>query len=324
MILNSSFLEQNRDIEPIIWSNILSWARRTVHADLKTYHSKKRTLSPSRLTSLLLPNLKRPLFLIGAPRSGTTFLGQCLACLPEISYHYEPIATKAAARYVYEQHWNINKAEWFYKNVYAWLMRIQLDGDLRFAEKTPRNCFLIPFLSKIFADAQFIHIVRDGRDVALSLSKKPWYLAANANSGRFEPGGYPYGPYAQFWVEPDRREEFEATSDIHRCIWVWKRFTETALETTRSLCQSKFLELKYESLTFKPTQEADRLLDFLEIEEINSRKLFHQEVGKVNSKLVGQWKREMSDEQLSQIYKEAGNLLEVLGYAERFKKVRLI
>lgn len=308
--------EKQPEVETIALPNILRWARRTVIADRKTYCSRERGFSASRLTTLLLPDLKRPLFIIGAPRSGTTFLGNCLASLPEISYHFEPIATKAAARYVYCEQWSYSKAKWFYQNVYAWLLRIQWDGDLRFSEKTPRNCFLVPFLAKAFPDAQFIHIIRDGRDVALSLSKKPWLLASQANSGKYEPGGYPYGPYAQFWVEPDRQEEFERTSDIHRCIWAWKRFTETALETNHLLPSSRLLELKYESLALNPVKESERLLNFMEIEDVESRQLFHQAVGAVNPKLVGQWRQELSDEQLSQIYKEASQLLDSLAYVE--------
>ena len=45
------------------------------------------------------PRLHRPIFIIGAPRSGTTFLGSCLGRMPEVSYHFEPRLTKAAARW---------------------------------------------------------------------------------------------------------------------------------------------------------------------------------------------------------------------------------
>ncbi len=48
------------------------------------------------------PRLHRPVFVIGAPRSGTTFLGSCLGRLPFMSYHFEPRLTKAPARCVYE------------------------------------------------------------------------------------------------------------------------------------------------------------------------------------------------------------------------------
>lgn len=303
-------------VEPIKWSNILRWAIRTARADRKTYYSKtNRTLSVGRLLHLIAPNLRKPIFIVGAPRSGTTFLGSCLAQIPEISYHFEPIVTKAAARYVYEGRWGIGKAKWFYRTVYAWLMRLHLDADLRFAEKTPQNSFIIDFLFSVFPDAQFIHIIRDGRDVALSYSKKPWLQANQAGSGKTEPGGYPYGPYVRFWVEPCRVSEFETTSDIHRCIWAWRRFTESVLETAVRLPRTQYYEVKYESLVTKPVDEANKLLDFLRISNEKSRHIFQNTVvSRAKSNSVGKWKYELEDYQLQQIEKEAGFLLRQLGY----------
>jgi hypothetical protein len=72
---------------------------------------------------------------------------------------------------------------------YAWLMRIRVETDRRFCEKTPGNCFIIPFLDRCFTGAKFIHIVRDGRDAALSLSKKPWYKSESRHSGVRDPDG---------------------------------------------------------------------------------------------------------------------------------------
>ena len=294
--------------------NLLKLIRRGVISDCTQYESIDRSLSVSRVLSLLLPNLRQPIFIIGAPRSGTTFLGACIAKLPEISYHFEPIATKAAARYVYEGLWNAPKAQWFYRTAYAWLMRAHLDADLRFAEKTPRNCFLVDFLYQAFPDAQFVHIIRDGRDAALSYSKKPWLQAASAKSGKFEPGGYEYGPYARFWVERDRVEEFETTNDIHRCIWAWRRFTEQALESASHLPAGQYHELRYEALVAKPDEETARLLDFLNIGNPKSRSRLHEAVAEVRPDSVNQWQRELSAEQLQQIETEAGMLLQQLNY----------
>ncbi len=287
---------------------------RSAKADKHTYKKKERPISAKRLLCLLKPNLRKAIFIIGAPRSGTTFLGSCLSVLPEVSYHFEPVGTKFAARHVYEGLWDLDKSKRVYETIYSWLLRQHLDGDLRFAEKTPRNCFLVNFLSQSFPDSQFIHIIRDGRDAALSYSKKPWLQAAQAKSGKAEPGGYPYGPYARFWVESDLVEKFETTSDIHRCIWAWRRFTESALESTSALPGNRYCEVKYEDLVSNPAGEADRLLAFLEIDNANSGNLFHQAVAKVNPNSVGNWKRELSDGQLREIELEAGDLLDKLGY----------
>jgi Sulfotransferase family len=295
--------------------DLLKLIRRSIISDYKKYQSINRPISFPRLLSLLTPNLKRPIFIVGAPRSGTTFLGECIAQLPEVSYHFEPIANKVAARYIYEELWDFSKSSWFYKTAYAWMMRSHFDSDLRFAEKTPQNCFLIDFLRQTFPDAQFIHIIRDGRDSALSYSKKPWLQAAQSNSGKFEPGGYPYGAYARFWVERDRVQEFESTSDIHRCIWAWRRFTEKALESASCLSATQYHELRYEALIENPSFETTRLLKFLDITDPISQSLFQTNlITSVNSSSVNQWRNELSQEQILQIEAEAGQLLQKLGY----------
>ncbi|MEM9807264.1 MAG: sulfotransferase [Cyanobacteria bacterium P01_D01_bin.56] len=299
----------------IDWLSLWTWLKKTTNADRKYYQPQNRPITPNRLWHLAFPNLKAPVFIIGSPRSGTTFLGSCIAALPEISYHFEPVATKAAARYIHTQEWNFARGQRFYKLVYSWLMRVHKDGDLRFADKTPRNCFVVDFLHQAFPDAQFIHIIRDGRDAALSHSKKPWMQAAQAQSRKSEPGGYRFGPYARFWVEPERTLEFEFTTDIHRCIWAWKRHTESALQAVTNLPQHQYHELRYEQLVTNPQEEAENLLNFLNITDSLSRHQFYQTVAKVRSDSIGRWRTELSSEQLQQVNQEAGELLHTLNYS---------
>lgn len=288
---------------------------KTAQASRRSYARYPRAVSLNRLNALLKPNLDNPIFIVGSPRSGTTFLGNGLAQLPEVSYHFEPVATKFAARWVYEQRWSFSRAQSFYRGVYGWLMRLHGDADLRFAEKTPRNCFLIPFLHKAFPEAVFIHITRDGRDVALSYSKKPWLQQANAGSGKREPGGYAHGTDPRFWVEPDRLVEFETTSDIHRCIWAWRRHVESALTALATVAPHQQHTVQYESLVQNPRGEADNLLDFLGIEAPTSRDAFHQHIAGVRGDSVGAWKRELSCDALAQIEREASDLLHAFYYA---------
>lgn len=312
----NKFLRANRYKSLMNLPGILNLAIRTIEADVKQYRHQNRgdRFAKRRLLGTVFARLDRPIFLVGSPRSGTTFLGKSLAHLSGMSYHFEPILTKAASRYVYEGLWSFEKAKFLYEQTYIWLMRIHGEGSLKFCEKTPRNCFLIDFLACAFPDSQFIHIIRDGRDVALSYSKKPWLQAAQANSGKHEPGGYPYGPYARFWVESERVGEFETTSDIHRCIWAWRRFTQSARSAGTRLCKSRYYELRYEALVFQPEKESDRLLDFLEIGDKGDRQRFQQATAQVTVDSVGRWRRELSSEQLEQIDREAGDLLAQLNY----------
>lgn len=311
-----AYSKSMEEIEPIKITNFLNWAEKTVRHEKRVYKRKSRPMSIHRLFRMLIPNLERPIFIVGSARSGTTFLGSCLAELHELSYHFEPVITKAAVRYVYEGLWKESRAGLFYRTVYAWLMRLHFDADLRFAEKQPRAGLIIPFLFKTFPDAQFVHLIRDGRDAALSWSKQPWLQDAQSGSKGYEPGGYRYGPYARLWVEKERTREFETTTDIHRCIWGWRRLTESVIEFSMRLPGRQYHELRYENLVTNPVDEAERLMDFLGIFAPESRDVFKREVMKARTDSVGRWKREVSNKDLKQIELEAGKLLHRLGYVK--------
>ncbi|UCG17706.1 MAG: sulfotransferase [Phycisphaerales bacterium] len=288
--------------------------RSTLRADRLTYRPKRRPLTARRLWRTLVPNLRSPIFLIGAPRSGTTFLGECISVLPEVSYHFEPLMTKAAVRHIHADEWPLAAGQALFRRVYRWLMRIHLDADLRFAEKTPRNSLIVSFLREAFPDAQFIHIIRDGRDVALSLSRKPWLRASTGESETRTGGTDDHGHHAHFWVEKARAAEFETTTDIHRCAWAWRHFTEAALAQSAGLPAGQYHELRYESLVDQPQQEADRLLDFLGINDPASRRVFCEAAAGARATSVGGWRRSLSPAQVKQIEDEAGPLLCTLGY----------
>lgn len=299
---------------PITLRNLPRWIKRTVRSDRRRYRRARSGTSVRRLAGTVVPNLREPIFVIGADRSGTTFLGNSLSTLQEVSYHHEPVVIKAAARYVYEGRWGYRRAAFFFRSTYAWLMRIHLDGDVRFAEKSPSNSFIVPFLARAFPDARFVHIVRDGRDAALSLVRQPWLLASSRGSGRREPGGYRYGPDARYWVEPERRPEFEATTDLHRCIWSWRRHTEAALAGCAELPAARYHELRYESLVTSPVAEGEALLDFLAIDRPASRAAFDEALGRADPGGVGRWGRELGPDDLATIEAEARPLLRRLGY----------
>jgi len=299
---------------PITVFHLPRWIMRTIRSDRRRYRGSGRPLSPVRLWRLLRPNLRRAVFIVGADRSGTTFLGDSLAAVPELSYHHEPVLTKAAGRYVYERRWSERRAALLFRTTYAWLLRIHADGDLRLAEKTPSNSFILGFLARTFPDSSFVHIVRDGRDAALSHLKQPWLLAGSLAGGRRDPTGYRYGPDARFWVEPERREEFEATSDLGRTIWSWRRHTEAALEG-RALGHRRYYELRYEELVSRPAEVGMRLLDFLGITAQPSRAALLEALAMADSRSVGRWRDELGSAQLAEVEKEAGELLRELGYA---------
>ncbi len=260
------------------------------------------------------PRLHRPVFVIGAPRSGTTFLGSCLGRLPEISYHFEPRLTKAAARCIYDGTWSPRRGAAVFRLSYSALLLAALDGGHRFAEKNPENSFLVPFLAGEFPGAQFIHIVRDGRDVAVSHAKQPWLAAASAASGRRGMAGQLHGPQARWWVETPRCEEFAQVPDIVRAAWSWRRFTEAALDGVAALPPGRAIEVRYETMVSDPARTAHMLASFLRA-SAEGRDELQAGMARARPDSVGRWRAALSESDIAAVQAEIGPLLARLGYA---------
>src|SRR5205807_5792933 len=61
----------------------------------------------------------------------------------------------------------------------------QSQGKPRWGDKTPNNVLHLPLLSRLFPDAQFVHIVRDGREVAASLAEQSWWRSSAGEAARW-------------------------------------------------------------------------------------------------------------------------------------------
>lgn len=259
------------------------------------------------------PRVHRPIFIIGAPRSGTTFLGECIGRMPDVSYHFEPRLTKAMAGHAYEGAWGGRRGARAFRVSYSVLLLVALHGGRRFAEKTPENSFLVPFLAAAFPSAQFVHIIRDGRDAAVSHAAKPWLTAAAARDRRRGLAGQLRGPYPRWWVEPDRRAEFSAVPDIVRTAWCWRRFTEAALEGLATLPDGRSIEMRYERVVSDPMAAAASLGEFLGASPAGQEALRAGLAGASVSS-VGRWRQALGDQEIGQVEREIGPLLTRLGY----------
>src|SRR5690349_10382646 len=115
VVLTRGKVDMDPEPTPIDLRTIRNLARKTWRNERKNYTKLGRTrrLTSKRLAASIVPNLDRAVFVVGAARSGTTFLGDCVGHLPEISYHFEPPATKAAGRYVAEGMWGYWRSRWF-------------------------------------------------------------------------------------------------------------------------------------------------------------------------------------------------------------------
>ncbi|NJM87062.1 MAG: sulfotransferase [Hydrococcus sp. RU_2_2] len=125
-----------------------------------------------------------PVFLIGCGRSGTTILGYILSLHPDIFYLLEPyhlwaaIEPKTDILNFYHQidaHFLMNESHWT-ENSQDRFNRLFIKGFPNkktkiVMEKTPINTVRIGYLNALAPEAKFIHIIRDGFDVACSIER---------------------------------------------------------------------------------------------------------------------------------------------------------
>jgi len=243
----------------------------------------------------------RLVFVVGSPRSGTTFLAGAIGSLPGFVDLGEVAPLKAAVPELAAL--EPSEAAARLRRILAIARRVGLVGRVRAVEQTPELAHLVDVLPLAYPAARIVHIVRDGRDVVSSLLDKPWLRPQQAKT---DDAGIAYGSYARFWVEPGRREEFEAVSDARRAAWAWRRYVSAARGASALL-----LELRYEEMTGDPTATARKLAAHLEAPAA----ALTTALERVHRSSVGRYRDDLTAEQLEDVLAEAGDLLHELGYA---------
>ena len=153
-----------------------------------------------------MKNTERPIFIVGVHRSGTTLLRYMLNSHPHIyippEFDFIPrfflrhptrnltpsqvhhMLEIIFTRYRFIREWDgvAPKPGYFLTHLPAQTPAAFLDklyrdyaaqkGAQRWGDKTPIYSSYLPLLDKIFPTAQFIHLYRDGRDVAVSMLEK--------------------------------------------------------------------------------------------------------------------------------------------------------
>jgi omega-hydroxy-beta-dihydromenaquinone-9 sulfotransferase len=237
----------------------------------------------------------KPIFIVGTGRCGSTLFHRLLAAHPQlmwlsgVSYSYpkKPVWNQLAVRAVGNPllrqlvgRWVRPGEQYRFWDTYAYgfsepcrdLVRSDVSARVKKQVRaafepmlTPtRNRLLIKitgwprigFLSEIFEDAKFIHIVRDGRAVASSL------LHVHFWRGWYGPQGWRAGLLSAedqaTWERYDR--SFTALAGLE-----WRIQMRAMEAARRSVDPSRFYEVKYESFCQQPLETYRRVLEFAEL-----------------------------------------------------------
>jgi len=270
---------------------------------------------------------KAPVFVLGCPRSGTTVLYHMLLSAGNFAVY----RAESNVFSVLEPHFgDLRSASNRRELLHVWLKsrlfqstglnaedisgKIQRDchnaGDFlrlvmeetaahqgveRWADCTPDHLLYIPEIKRQIPNALIVHIIRDGRDVALSYVKQGW--------------AYPFP-----W---DKKEHLPVAG----LYWEW--IVNRGREHGQAL-GADYHQLYYEDLVLRPRETLRTLGDFVgqELDYDRIQSVGIGSVSKPNTSFeaggefnpVGRWAKTMTPEQLADFESLTGDFLQELGY----------
>jgi hypothetical protein len=249
------------------------------------------------LTSAPAIALDEPFFLVGAERSGTTLLRLMLAhhraieCAPEFEFLVETLPAAGGWPALESYHEWLSTCRIFLPHQLAidrsldfpTLARSFLDQYCRRTGKPIRGATChrhFDRLQRIWPRARFVHLLRDGRDVARSCIGMGW--AGNVWTG------------AERWIEAER---------------LWSELRPRIEPGRRH-------ELRYEDLIRSPERELERLCAFLGTGFDPAMLEYHRGTSyeRPDPSLVGQWRKKLAPRELALLEARIGPLLRERGY----------
>lgn len=243
---------------------------------------------------------ERLVFVVGSPRSGTSFTGRALGSLPGFVDLDEVQPWKAAIPGLLGRPDDVVAPQ--LRRILDRVRKLGLAGGLRGVEQTPETSFVLAAALQAFPEASAVHVVRDGRDVATSLLERGWLSAERSGA---DDARLPFGPHARFWVEPGREDEFTQVSDATRAAWAWRRYV-----TAAGAVPERTVILRYEQLVSDPAEAATPVAEQLGLDPALVAAAF----GEAHDTSVGRWRRDLTPEQLADVEREAADALAALGY----------
>jgi len=279
-----------------------------------------------------------PFFIVGADRSGTTFLRLMLNEHPRLripqeshflidlmnEFPFDCILQPEDIEKVFElitehprwEYWDVEnfalrellfslKLPTLPETIDAIYRNLNSKGKHRWGDKTPIYIREIKRIHQLFPDSKFIHIIRDGRDVCASLQNVRWW-----------------GKYTAKWA------------------YYWQKSVNLGRNAGEKLGTAYYIEVKYEDLVLDTEKILKKICRFIG-EEYDERMLsFYKksfkEIPKVEQKIhtktlrspratdVCRWPKELSLIQIAVIEIVAGKMLDYSGYPRKFPGLYIV
>ncbi len=275
-------------------------------------------------------------FIVGCPRSGTTLLQRMVNAHPDIAVTPEshwiprlyakpwaltsegPVKPKLIRRLLGHPKFarlkispeeiarlTGNGKPISYGNLVSRIFELygERQGKPLVGDKTPDYVRSIETLHSLWPSARFVHVIRDGRDVALSMMDWP--------KSRPKPGDF------TTW-----REDRVSTA----ALW-WEFNVRLGRKAGMSIGNNLYYEVRYESLVNHPREEIAALCGFLGVPYADSMLHFYEATATSDPGLEARrahlpvtpglrdWSAQLPTQDNERFEAAAGTLLEELGYA---------
>lgn len=254
--------------------------------------------------------MNKPIFVIGCPRSGTTLL----ASLMKATLYGAPVETHFITKYYkkLESYGDLSFKDNFSRllrdilaerPVMQWKLDIDIQsfydelddfsykkitdrlcmkmaetkGYRAWGDKTPHYILNLDIIYRLFPDSKYIYIVRDGRDVALSLLEREW------------------GP-----------------ANIYDCAVSWKDYNAETSTLDKINNKGQLYTVKYEDLLDDAETIVPEIYKFLSVEF--DKEEISRLLGTIKKGNYNKWKRKMSPSQIKVFENVAGDTLKRFGY----------
>jgi hypothetical protein len=170
-------------------------------------------------------------------------------------------------------------------------------GKPRWGDKTPMYMRHLELLERLFPEARYVHLIRDGRDAAVSFLQMP------------------DGVGAKTWAYPTTAADFA-------CQW---RTDVEAAQALGARVGSRYLEVRYEDLVESPERHLERISEFAELSydpamlgyvgQVDlTGKPHQQSLNRPPTPGLRNWRRDLAADDVRGFEAVAGELLQRLGY----------
>ena len=170
-----------------------------------------------------------------------------------------------------------------YRFVFEWLAR--RFGKRAWIERSGASLLFVPTLARLFPDARFVHLYRDGRDTAISFSGHHFFrLRVRAARLMRRVGLDPFAPDnwvgTSWWLPAFERVRFRFFSrrlyqgtryPLEEFGRFWSGMIERGVRYLEELPAERVLSLRIEAVVESPREETRRFIEFVGDEFVDDK-----------------------------------------------------